>query len=70
VYVRTNRYRRFASSLRTSFTLAQFTGPEEASSFYNIILSEAKNLLLFAFKEIQQMLRCAQHDSIPFSASC
>jgi hypothetical protein len=27
-----------------------------------VILSEAKNLLLFTFKQKQQMLRCAQHD--------
>ena len=35
-----------------------------------IILSEAKDLHWFVFKEILQMLRCAQHDRRPFSAAC
>jgi len=34
-----------------------------------VILSEAKDLLLFLFNEIKQMLRCAQHDKYPFSST-
>jgi hypothetical protein len=36
----------------------------------HVILSEAKDLLLFVFTKIQQMLRCAQHDRFPFSGTC
>jgi hypothetical protein len=28
----------------------------------HVILSGAKDLLLFSFRQIKQMLRCAQHD--------
>jgi hypothetical protein len=35
-----------------------------------VILSEAKDLDWFVFKQTLQMLRCAQHDRRPFSASC
>jgi len=35
-----------------------------------VILSGAKDLLLLVFNEIQQMLRCAQHDGTLSSAAC
>jgi len=50
---------------RVAHTSRQFERVKKSTS--PVIPSVARNLLLFVFKEIKQMLRFAQHDSPIFS---